>query len=444
MAIYHFRITPVHRAGGTLGVSAHHTGQKLNRGALGRSAYLSGQKLRSELDGKVVDYTSKEEGIDFERLFLPGGGTVDRESFWNSVDAHKVRVDAKNPVVARDIIVALPHELTADERRDAASRMCQWISDEFRVAVDLGIHKHTEAELTAGSDERNHHMHILVSERTVSPTGELGNLNRSLNAIEARCQGKDSAAVALRQKWEEIANGALAAGGHSERISCKSYAEQGVDKVARPRLSKEDYERQHRAPGLDKELARAEIEAEIQYQADRQRRYREKIEDIMESRRRDGEVAPAVAGAIGDVEAWVRDTGGQFIKMMARMDRADEVQRQIMRAKKIHSLVLREATPKEMTAMRMAKRTAIRASRLQSGLEKALVQLNDAPATRRFVVDRPMTKTKLQELKRSLRPAKVWSVDLPGDMRQNPPHDKLVEVESVEREGAGASSQSCS
>lgn len=293
MAIYHLRVTPVSRAGTTVARSAHHTGTVLSRGALGRSAYLSGEKLRDSAGG-VVDYRSKEEGIDHAELFMPHGLKADRGEFWRSVDAHPVRKDAKNPTVARDIIVALPHELSVEGRRECARELCRVISERYSVGVDLGIHVHTKAELRGGSDVRNVHAHILVSERMVQEDGTLGNLHPDLNVRRARAAGRPHAVRVIREEWERIANEHLAREGHSARIS--RHRKPG----ARRRMTKEDYEKWRET---------REVQAE-------------------------GPGTPGVGTNGASVNRWVRDPWGAFVFTMQSQDRADALQRRIGRARR--------------------------------------------------------------------------------------------------------------
>ncbi|MBK8177261.1 MAG: MobA/MobL family protein [Rhodospirillales bacterium] len=182
----------------------------------------------------VTDYRGKH-GVEHAQLILPGGGTCDRETLWNAVDAH--RTQTPTATIARDIIVALPHELTLAQRREAAVALATWIAERYRVAVDLGMH---QPEMHNGSDSRNYHAHLLASERQVSPTGELGKVQREFNQLvqrlgdksRGRDGGKATAAAEIRAAWERIANEALQRAGHDARVDARTLADQGIERVA--------------------------------------------------------------------------------------------------------------------------------------------------------------------------------------------------------------------
>ncbi len=77
---------------------------------------------------------------------------ADRSTLWNAAEFAEKRKDAR---VAREFEVALPHELSAEERLEAAREMAQELADRYGAAVDFAIHAPHEA-----SDVRNHHAHI--------------------------------------------------------------------------------------------------------------------------------------------------------------------------------------------------------------------------------------------------------------------------------------------
>jgi len=235
VAIYHLRLTPVKKAGTTIARSAHHGGHRLTtRGAVGKAAYLAGERLHGH-DGQTIDYRSKADGVEHSQLILPGGGTADRERLWSAIDAHPTQ--RPTATIARDMIVAFPHEFGFAERKAVAVALGRWIADRYGVAVDLGMHK---PDIHAGTDERNFHAHYLISERRVSATGEIGLVNRELNqmvctrrdAKRGRAQRQQTAAAEIRAAWQNIANAALAAGGHRERIDARTLKAQGIDREA--------------------------------------------------------------------------------------------------------------------------------------------------------------------------------------------------------------------
>ncbi len=83
--------------------------------------------------------TSAAPAVAASFIVAPDGAAwaQDRAALWNAVEAAERRKDAK---VAREYQVALPHELTPEERaglvRDFAERLCA----RYGVAADVAIH----------------------------------------------------------------------------------------------------------------------------------------------------------------------------------------------------------------------------------------------------------------------------------------------------------------
>lgn len=211
MAIYHFTTYTMGRAAGHSAVAA--------------AAYRSGSKLVDERTGEVHDFTRKGGVLSAEIVTPRGVPTPDRERLWNDAEAGEKRKDART---AREWRIALPHELSDDERKAVALRMGQAIADRYGVAVDVCIHAPDKA-----GDERNFHAHMLATTRTINNDGKLGNKA----AIELANKDRRKAGIAgttqdeirdLRREWAEVANAALERAGHSNQIDYRSYDEQGV------------------------------------------------------------------------------------------------------------------------------------------------------------------------------------------------------------------------
>lgn len=212
MAIYHLSMKPIARGSGRSAVSA--------------AAYRSGTKLTNERDGLVHDYTRKG-GIEHSEIVLPEGTDAewayDRSALWNAAEASEKRKDAR---VAREFEVALPHELTADERVSLTKAFAQSLSNRFGTAVDFAIHA-PDGDM----DVRNHHAHILMTTRQVSEHG-LG--DKTLLERENRwLQDNDLPTSlmqlkALRLEWEEMANDHLARAGHDIRLDHRSHSDRGL------------------------------------------------------------------------------------------------------------------------------------------------------------------------------------------------------------------------
>jgi hypothetical protein len=185
MAIYHLTMKAVARSAG--------------RSATAAAAYRAGARIEDTRTGLVFDYRRKR-GIEHAELILPGGGTVERASFWNGVERHHKRGDA---VVAREIEVALPAELSVQQRQALAMSFGRELADRYGVGVDVAIH-------------RPHRR------------GDVRNQHAQLDPIHCQRHRLRNAADEWRERWAEMANGALAAADRKERIDHRSYAARGI------------------------------------------------------------------------------------------------------------------------------------------------------------------------------------------------------------------------
>jgi len=243
LAIYHFSMKPVSRAGG--------------RSAVASMAYRAGEKLTNERDGITHDYTAKQ-GVEHAEIVLPEGVNADwardRSDLWNAAEFAEKRKDAR---VAREFEIALPHELSAEQRLEAAREMAQELADRYGAAVDFAIHAPHEA-----SDVRNHHAHLLMTTRQVTEGG-LGDktyLERENKWLLAHdLPTTDMQLRDLRQRWEGIANERLAMAGLDIRIDHRSHMERGLEIAPTEHMGVHATQMERR--GLDVSRSRLDEEA---------------------------------------------------------------------------------------------------------------------------------------------------------------------------------------
>ncbi len=224
MAIYHCSYKPVSRATG--------------RSAVASAAYRAAERLTNERDGLTHDFT-KRSGVEHAEIVLPGDAVSergemvrgsgpewarDRSALWNAAEAAEKRKDSR---VAGEIEVALPHELTAEQRLELTRNFACEVAERYGVAVDFAIHApHGQ------TDVRNHHAHVLMTTRRVEETGlaEKSHLeweNRKLKALGLpSCPDQ---VRGLRTLWEETANEHLARAGLDLRIDHRSHRERGLE-----------------------------------------------------------------------------------------------------------------------------------------------------------------------------------------------------------------------
>ena len=189
MAIYHLRASVISRSAG--------------RSATAAAAYRSGIEIEDRRTGLSFDYAAKR-GVEHTEILAPSHApdwASDRSELWNRVEEAETR---KNSQVAREVRVALPDELSHDERVELVRGFCQSAFVERGMVADVAIH----APGSEG-DERNHHAHIMVTTREIDAEG-FTTKNREWN-------GKD-VLEGWRSSWAEASNEALERSGRDERI----------------------------------------------------------------------------------------------------------------------------------------------------------------------------------------------------------------------------------
>ena len=203
MAIFHLSAKVISRGKGQSAIAA--------------AAYRSGERLRDEQANEQKFYTARAERIEFTGIMAPKDAPEwahDRNRLWNEAERAEKRKDAQ---LAREIEVALPHELTAQQR--------EWLVKDFAregfvrkgYAVDIAIHAPDK-----DSDARNHHAHLMVTMRRLGAEGFTGDKDRSLNKREQLGE--------WREQWAHLANRHLERHGHAARIDHRSLKEQGVER----------------------------------------------------------------------------------------------------------------------------------------------------------------------------------------------------------------------
>lgn len=213
MAIYHCSMKPVSRSNG--------------RSAVASAAYRAAERLTNERDGITHDFRAKQ-GVEHSEIVLPEGVDADwakdRSALWNAAEKAESRKDAR---VAREFEVALPYELTAEQRLELTRAFAQDLANRHGAAVDFAIHQPHDA-----SDVRNHHAHLLMTTRTVAGEG-LGDKTAierenkwllSNDMPTSHMQLRD-----IRQAWEHFSNEHLARAGLDLRIDHRSHAERGLE-----------------------------------------------------------------------------------------------------------------------------------------------------------------------------------------------------------------------
>lgn len=194
--------------------------------AVMKAAYRTGSNLVDARTGERFNYSHRGRGGDIvaSGIFVAGrqpraADCIDTEDLWNSAEAAERRKDS---CVAREIIVALPHEISDRERELLTRSFTLELSKRYGVAAEFAIHRPGKA-----GDDRNHHAHVMFTTRRVAlAAGELQFGAKTLE-LDDRKTGAGEV-TGLRTVWETMHNRALSLAGSKERVSAKSLAAQGI------------------------------------------------------------------------------------------------------------------------------------------------------------------------------------------------------------------------
>lgn len=222
VASYHFETKIIGRSGG--------------KSAVGAAAYRSGGVMTCPETGEVFDYRKKTGILD---AFIMAPETApewsrDRQALWSAVQAKEAR---KNSQLAREFILALPHELTATEGTELVRT---WVRDELvsvGMVADVAIHDpHRRGD---EDDPPNRHVHIMLTMRELDPSradGWATNKKRDWN---------DTGQLERwRESWANVQNATFEARGLSVRVDHRSLeaqraaAEAAGDEIAALVLSR--------------------------------------------------------------------------------------------------------------------------------------------------------------------------------------------------------------
>jgi hypothetical protein len=133
--------------------------EKRGRSVIAAAAYRAGTKLMDEVREKTFDYTRRVNGVIQSMILAPDGApawALNSGQLWNTVERSEKRVDAQ---LAREFILAVPPELSADEQFQTA---VAWAKKELTTSgmvAEISLH-HTKTG-------KNPHVHILCTMRKI-------------------------------------------------------------------------------------------------------------------------------------------------------------------------------------------------------------------------------------------------------------------------------------
>lgn len=232
MAIYHCSVKMVKRTDG--------------RTATAAAAYRAGEKILDEQTGITHDY-SRKKGVLSTELVLPENSpewAKDRSKLWNEAEKKETRTNSQ---VAREYEIALPRELTQDQRREIAVDYAKSISQKYGVAVDVALHAPntvTDKDLEKKPDlyweidpvdgrrhNGNWHAHLLCSTRKLEAEGFSGKTRELDDRVAGPLNILDD-----RKRFADMQNEKLEEHGHKERVDHRSHADRGIEEAPQHRI----------------------------------------------------------------------------------------------------------------------------------------------------------------------------------------------------------------
>ena len=194
MAIFHFSAQLISRSDGANAVQA--------------AAYRAGERMVCDRTGLVFNFTYKKE-VSYSAILAPEGAApwvFSRYELWGQVERQK----RKNAQLAREIVVALPIELTHAQQVELIHGYVQAQFVSLAMVADINIH------LKPG----NPHAHVLLTLCDIEADG-FGAKRRDWN--------HPSLVARWREAWASACNSSLEEAGHDARIDHRSNKARGID-----------------------------------------------------------------------------------------------------------------------------------------------------------------------------------------------------------------------
>ena len=169
------------------------------RSVIAAAAYASCSRLYNDYDGLTHDYTRKQ-GCLYSEVFLPQYAPEewkDRQVLWEAVESVEKTKDSR---LARELVVALPSELSLDDWKNMLERFIREQGTDLGMCADVNIHD-------PYPPGHNPHSHILF---TVRPLDEHGKWQAKTQKEYLCKRGKeergftaDEFKIAKTQGWEK-------------------------------------------------------------------------------------------------------------------------------------------------------------------------------------------------------------------------------------------------
>ncbi|QAS31494.1 nickase (plasmid) [Lactiplantibacillus plantarum] len=208
------------------------------RSAIASAAYRSGEKLFDDKEGRYYFYARSVMPESF--ILTPKNAPAwasDREQLWNEVERKDRRANSR---YAKEFNVALPVELIEDEQKELLTKYVQENFVDEGMVADVAIHR---------DHPDNPHAHVMLTNRPFNSDGTWGikskkqyildeNGNKTYTGTSKYPKSrkilmvdwdKKEKIIEWRHNWAVSVNQVLEQKNIPERISEKSFTEQGID-----------------------------------------------------------------------------------------------------------------------------------------------------------------------------------------------------------------------
>ena len=209
------------------------------RSAVASAAYRSGESLFDEKENRGYFYARRVTPEAF--ILTPKNApewASDRQKLWNEVEKKDRKANSR---YAKEFNVALPVELTNEEQKTLITKFVQETFVNKGMVADVAIHR---------DHEENPHAHVMLTNRPFNPDGSWGLKSKTQYVLDKNGKqlltkngnpkqrkiwlvdwDKPGNVEEWRTAWANEVNSLFQAKGMPERISEKSYEEQGIEKT---------------------------------------------------------------------------------------------------------------------------------------------------------------------------------------------------------------------
>ena len=210
------------------------------RSAIAGAAYRSGEKLFDDKEGRSYFYARSVMPESF--ILIPKNApdwANDRQRLWNEVEKKDRKVNSR---YAKEFNVALPVELSEDEQKRLLTKYVQKNFVDQGMVADVAIHR---------DHPDNPHAHVMLTNRPFNPDGSWGQKTKTEYILDSRGNKTKTPAGNVRNRkiwlvdwdkkekinqwrhnWADSVNQVLEQKSIPDRISEKSFKDQGIDEVA--------------------------------------------------------------------------------------------------------------------------------------------------------------------------------------------------------------------